>query len=64
VGADYLLAKRHGDLVFVSGHGPLKLDRIGVVEGGDVRVCALVDVMLLELLAARQADRDRPGLVV
>jgi len=30
---NYLPAKRHGDLVFVSGHGPLALDQSGVVQG-------------------------------
>ena len=47
MGADYLPAKRRGDSAFVSGHGPLKLERIGVVEGSDEQVRALVDVMLL-----------------
>ena len=30
---NYLLAKRHGDLVFVSGHVPLALDRSRVIHG-------------------------------
>jgi enamine deaminase RidA (YjgF/YER057c/UK114 family) len=30
---NYLLTKRHGDLVFVAGHGPSKLDGTGIVAG-------------------------------
>jgi enamine deaminase RidA (YjgF/YER057c/UK114 family) len=34
---NYLSAKRHDDLVFVSGHGPLRLDERGLISGSTSR---------------------------
>jgi hypothetical protein len=46
-----------------TGHGAAVPGDLDLVVG-DVQVGALVDVMLLELLAAGQADGDCSGLVV
>jgi hypothetical protein len=40
---NYLSAKRDGDLVFVSGHGPIKLDPSGLVAGRTGRVSSVAD---------------------
>jgi enamine deaminase RidA (YjgF/YER057c/UK114 family) len=40
---NYLPAKRLGDLVFVSGHGPIRVDRSGRIPGKDSREILLPD---------------------
>jgi enamine deaminase RidA (YjgF/YER057c/UK114 family) len=70
---NYLLAKRHGDLVFVSGHGPIALDRSGVIQGkvgGDVSLEAareaarVTGLHMLSSLRAEVGSLDRVGSVL
>jgi enamine deaminase RidA (YjgF/YER057c/UK114 family) len=43
---NYLAAKRHGDLVYVSGHGPLALDRLPPSTGEPYAVEAVVGALI------------------
>jgi enamine deaminase RidA (YjgF/YER057c/UK114 family) len=40
---NYLTAKRDGDLLFVSGHGPIRLERNGLVVGASTREISAQD---------------------
>jgi enamine deaminase RidA (YjgF/YER057c/UK114 family) len=40
---NYLASKRHGDLVYLSGHAALRLDQHGLVPGSSVREISLDD---------------------
>jgi enamine deaminase RidA (YjgF/YER057c/UK114 family) len=42
---NYLSAKRDGDLVFVSGHGPIKVDRDGLLPGKTSREISVSDAL-------------------
>jgi enamine deaminase RidA (YjgF/YER057c/UK114 family) len=42
---NYLSAKRDGDLVFVSGHGPIRLDPNGLVVGTSSREISVQDAL-------------------
>jgi enamine deaminase RidA (YjgF/YER057c/UK114 family) len=44
---NYLSAKRHGDFVFVSGHGPLRVDSQGRIPGMTAPVIAVADALPL-----------------
>lgn len=43
--ANYLSAKRDGDLVFVSGHGPVKVDDAGLIPGITSRDISVQDAL-------------------
>jgi enamine deaminase RidA (YjgF/YER057c/UK114 family) len=53
---NYLTAKRDGDLVFVSGHGPLKVDESGLIPGMTSRDISVQDA--LGALVQGKVDRD------
>jgi enamine deaminase RidA (YjgF/YER057c/UK114 family) len=53
---NYLPAKRHRDLVFVSGHGPLKLDAIGT-SGGRVDGFLAMEDALPALIQGKVGDQ-------
>ena len=53
---DYLPAKRDGDLVFLSGHGPLKVDRAGLLPGKTDREISVEDA--LSAIIQGKVDRD------
>ena len=64
----YLLAKTHGDVVYLSGHGPFKLDKTGIVTGKvgaevtveDAREAArITGLHLLSSLRAEIGSLDR-----
>jgi hypothetical protein len=42
---NYLSAKRVDNLVFVSGHGPAKVDRSGLVAGKNIRDLSIQEAM-------------------
>jgi enamine deaminase RidA (YjgF/YER057c/UK114 family) len=69
----YVPAKREGDLVFLAGHGPVKLDRSGLVTGKvgrDVSVdeardaARLTTLHMLSTLRAELGSLDRVRSVV
>ena len=69
----YVPATRHGDLVFLSGHGPIKLDGSGLVQGkvgGDVTLdeareaARLTGLQLLASLRAELGSLDRVASVL
>jgi enamine deaminase RidA (YjgF/YER057c/UK114 family) len=41
---NFLSAKRHGDLVFVSGHGPIRVDDAGLVAGKSAGELSIEDI--------------------
>jgi enamine deaminase RidA (YjgF/YER057c/UK114 family) len=54
--ANYLPLKRHGDLIYVSGHGPLALDRLGPsAVGADGFITA--DAALAALIRGKVGDQ-------
>jgi enamine deaminase RidA (YjgF/YER057c/UK114 family) len=69
----YVLAKQEADLVFVSGHGPVKLDRSGLITGkvgrdvslDEAREAArLTTLHILSSLRAETGSLDRIASVV
>ena len=71
--ASYVPAKRHGDTVYLSGHGPVKLDKTGMVTGkvgADVTVeeardaARLTGLHLLASLRAELGSLDRVTSIV
>lgn len=42
---NYLGAKRHGDLVYVSGHGPIRVDEHGLIAGMTSRDISVSDAL-------------------
>jgi enamine deaminase RidA (YjgF/YER057c/UK114 family) len=52
----YLSAKRDGDLVYVSGHGPIKVDQSGRIAGRRIRELSLDEV--LPAIIRGKVDRD------
>lgn len=42
---NYLAAKRHGDLVYVSGHGPIRVDADGFIAGMTSREITVQDAL-------------------
>jgi enamine deaminase RidA (YjgF/YER057c/UK114 family) len=62
---NYLAAKRHGDVVYVSGHGPLALDRLPALDGKAYAVADVLGALIqgkvggeISLEAARDAARS------
>ena len=69
----YLLAKTHGDTVYLAGHGPFKLDKTGIVTGkvgGDVSVeeareaARITGLHLLSSLRAEIGSLDRVTSII
>ena len=69
----YLLAKTHGDTVYLSGHGPFKLDKTGIVTGKvgadvtaeEAREAARITALhLLASLRAEVGSLDRVTSIV
>ncbi len=69
----YVPAKTHGDTVYLSGHGPVKLDRTGIVTGkvgADVTVeeareaARITGLHLLASLRAELGSLDRVTSIV
>lgn len=52
----YLSAKRHGDLVFVSGHGPVRVDASGRILGKASREITVQDA--IGAIVQGKVDRD------
>ena len=53
---NYLSAKRDGDLVFVSGHGPVRVDRSGLIPGKTNRDISVQDA--IGAIIQGKVDRD------